>query len=82
MLDTIKTREANEFLMSNQQLKCIYEAAVKSQIYSPDSFSLPDGENKCLCYICWASMMSRYFASIILGSKLVLSEGTETPGII
>lgn len=26
-------------------------------------------------------MMSRYFASIILGSKLVLSEGTETPGI-
>lgn len=46
MLDSVKTKEANEFLMSNEQLTCIYEAAVESQSYSPESFSLPVGENE------------------------------------
>lgn len=52
-------------------------SAEVSQSYSPESVSLPAGENNCVLlfgYICWASMMSRYLASIILGSRLVLNE--------
>lgn len=46
MLDNVQTNEANEFLMSSRQLACIYEAAVDSQSYSPESFSLSAGENE------------------------------------
>lgn len=45
------------------------------------SISPSKRESCCFCilslYMCWASMMSRYFASISLGSKLVLREEIE-----
>lgn len=51
---------------------------VSNTIIEFESVSLPSGENECfhkvdeLFYMCWASMISRYLASIILGSRLVL----------